>query len=92
MMELPDNLDALLAELRETKTDGQVQCTAIDPDDLAFIQRILDSLKTGSKGIFAVVNPDDRVGYIFLNTNQAGAFAVLGQVMARLVERLNDEV
>jgi hypothetical protein len=92
MMELPDNLDALLAELRAPKKDGRVKCEAISADDLAFVQRILDSLKTGSRGVFAVVNPDGKMRYIFLNASRTGAIAVLGQVMARITERLNDEV
>jgi hypothetical protein len=87
----PDNLDALLAELRATKTDGQVHCVFLDPDDLAFVQRILDSITTGSQGVFVVRHPDDRMQYMCLNANNLTAITLVGEVMARLARRINDE-
>jgi hypothetical protein len=91
MMELPDNLDALLTELRAPKHDGQVKCERLTDDDLAFVQRILDSLKTGSKGVFAVIHPDNNMQYITLNAKGLASLVLVGKVMARITERLNDE-
>jgi hypothetical protein len=87
----PDNLDALLAELRATKHDGQVTCEALTDDDLAFVQRALDGLKTGSRGVLAMITPDDRLQYITLNAKELSAIAILGRIVTRIAERINEE-
>ena len=49
----------------------------------------MDSVTTGSKGIFVVLHPNDRMQYMLLNTNRAGAIALLAKVMQRTAEALN---
>lgn len=87
-MELPNNLDLLLKEIL-AEDDATV---ALDADDRAFVERILKSITTGSKGIFVVLHPNDRMQYMLLNTNRAGAIALLARVMQRTAEALEADL
>ena len=82
-MDLPENFDTFLQGL--LKDDEIIQ---LDDEDRAFIDRILKSITTGSKGIFVVLHPNDRMQYMLLNTNRAGALALLAKVMQRTAEAL----
>jgi hypothetical protein len=87
-MDVPENLDGLLKELL-TEEEASVQ---LDAEDRAFIDRILKSITTGSKGIFVVLHPNDRMQYMLLNTNRAGAIALLARVMQRTAEALEADL
>jgi hypothetical protein len=82
-MDIPENFDTFLQGL--LKDDEIIQ---LDDEDRAFIERILKSITTGSKGIFVVLHPNDRMQYMLLNTNRAGALALLAKVMQRTAEAL----
>jgi len=82
-MDMPENLDKFLNGL--LADDEMIQ---LDEEDRAFIDRILKSITTGSKGIFVVLHPNDRMQYMLLNTNRAGALALLAKVMQRTAEAL----
>lgn len=82
-MDMPENLDKFLNGL--LTDDEMIQ---LDDEDRAFIDRILKSITTGSKGIFVVLHPNDRMQYMLLNTNRAGALALLAKVMQRTAEAL----
>jgi hypothetical protein len=87
-MEVPKNLDTFLKELLAEES-VPVQ---LDEEDRAFIDRILKSITTGSKGIFVVLHPNDRMQYMLLNTNRAGAIALLARVMQRTAEALEADL
>ncbi len=87
-MDVPENLDGFLKELLE-EDEAAVQ---LDAEDRAFIDRILKSITTGSKGIFVVLHPNDRMQYMLLNTNRAGAIALLARVMQRTAEALEADL
>ena len=87
-MDVPENLDTFLNDLLAEET-ATVQ---LDEDDRAFIDRILKSITTGSKGIFVVLHPNDRMQYMLLNTNRAGAIALLARVMQRTAEALEADL
>lgn len=87
-MDVPDNLDSFLKELL-AEEEATVQ---LDADDRAFIDKILKSITTGSKGIFVVLHPNDRMQYMLLNTNRAGAIALLARVMQRTAEALEADL
>jgi hypothetical protein len=87
-MDVPENLDGLLKELL-AEEEATVQ---LDAEDRAFIDRILKSITTGSKGIFVVLHPNDRMQYMLLNTNRAGAIALLARVMQRTAEALEADL
>jgi hypothetical protein len=87
-MDVPENLDTFLTDLLAEES-ASVQ---LDAEDRAFIDRILKSITTGSKGIFVVLHPNDRMQYMLLNTNRAGAIALLARVMQRTAEALEADL
>ncbi len=92
-MDTPDNLDAFLSDLLQRDSDGEsAPHVELDDDDRAFVERIMESVTTGSKGIFVVLHPNDRMQYMLLNTNRAGAIALLAKVMQRTAEALEADL
>ena len=87
-MDVPENLDTFLKDLLAEES-VPVQ---LDDEDRAFIDRILKSITTGSKGVFVVLHPNDRMQYMLLNTNRAGAIALLARVMQRTAEALETDL
>jgi hypothetical protein len=87
-MDCPDNLDLFLRDLLKEE-GGAVQ---LDDEDKAFIDRILKSITQGSKGVFVVMHPNDRMQYMLLNTNRAGAIALLAKVLQRTAEALEADL
>lgn len=87
-MDVPDNLDTLLKQMLAEEEPT----VHLDADDRAFIDRILKSITTGSKGVFVVLHPNDRMQYMLLNTNRAGAIALLARVMQRTAEALEADL
>jgi hypothetical protein len=93
VMETPDNLDAFLTDLLQKESnDEPAPHVELDDDDRAFVERIMESVTTGSKGIFVVLHPNDRMQYMLLNTNRAGAIALLAKVMQRTAEALEADL
>jgi hypothetical protein len=92
-MDTPENLDAFLSDLLQRESDGEsAPHVELDDDDRAFVERIMESVTTGSKGIFVVLHPNDRMQYMLLNTNRAGAIALLAKVMQRTAEALEADL
>jgi hypothetical protein len=89
-MDCPDNLDVFLRDL--LKEESESSSVQLDEEDKAFIDRILTSITQGSKGIFVVLHPNDRMQYMLLNTNRAGAIGLLAKVMQRTAEALETEL
>jgi hypothetical protein len=87
-MDVPENLDTFLKDLLADES-SPVQ---LDEEDRAFIDRILKSITAGSKGVFVVLHPNDRMQYMLLNTNRAGAIALLARVMQRTAEALETDL
>ena len=87
-MDVPENLDTFLKEM----LSDEEATVHLDADDRAFIDRILKSITTGSKGVFVVLHPNDRMQYMLLNTNRAGAIALLAKVMQRTAEALEADL
>ena len=89
-MDVPENMDTFLSDLLiEEESSG---CVQLDEEDRAFVERILKSITLGSKGVFVVVHPNDRMQYMLLNTNRAGAIALLAKVMQRTAEALEADL
>jgi hypothetical protein len=89
-MDVPENLDSFLTALLKEDEAGEV--VHLDEEDRAFIDRIVRSITTGSKGIFVVLHPNDRMQYMLLNTNRAGAITLLAKVMQRTAEALEADL
>ncbi|GAC1429433.1 MAG: hypothetical protein NVSMB5_23890 [Candidatus Velthaea sp.] len=89
-MDVPNNLDSFLNDLLREEQEGS--SITLDDEDKAFIERIVKSITTGSKGVFVVLHPNDRMQYMLLNTNRAGAIALLAKVMQRTAEALEADL
>jgi hypothetical protein len=89
-MDVPENLDTFLRSLLTEEEAGRP--IQLDDEDRAFIERIIGSITAGSKGIFVVLHPSDRMQYLLLNTNRAGAIALLAKVMQRTAEALEADL
>jgi hypothetical protein len=87
-MDTPQDLDLLLHDLLREEGAASV----LSDDDQAFIDRILASITHGSKGVFVVLHPNDRMQYMLLNTNQAGAIALLAKVLQRTARTLEADL
>lgn len=79
-MEVPSNLDVLLKVLLAEHSKP----ARLDAKDRAFNDRMLESITAGSKGVFVVLHPSDHLQYMLLNTNLAGARALLARIMQRI--------
>jgi hypothetical protein len=89
-MDTPDNLDALLHNLlSQEEASAPLELAA---DDKAFIDHVLKSITQRSKGVFIVLHPNDHMQYMLLNTNRAGAIALLAKVMQRTAEALEADL
>ena len=76
-MEVPSNLDTFLKDMLAEEE----ATVALDAEDRAFVDRI-----------FVVLHPNDRMQYMLLNTNRAGAIALLARVMQRTAEALEADL
>jgi hypothetical protein len=92
-MDIPENLDAFLTDLLHNSSHEEpAQHVELDNDDRAFVERIMESVTTGSKGVFIVLHPNDQMQYMLLNTKGAGAIVLLATVMQRHAETLAADV
>ena len=83
-MDTPDDMDLPLRDLlREEAPAFELRA-----DDKVFIDKILASITHGSKGVFVVMHPNDRMQYMLLNTNHAGAITLLAKVLQRTAQTL----
>jgi hypothetical protein len=87
-MEVPSNLDLFL---RDMLSEDELQ-VALDAQDRAFVERIVTSITAGTKGVFVALHPDDRMQYMLLNTDRAGAIALLARVLQRTAEALEADL
>jgi hypothetical protein len=83
-MDVPQNLDGFLADLLRPDNTKVV----LADEDRQFLERILASIETGSKGIFVVLHPNDRMQYMLLNTDRTGAVSLLAKVLARTADAI----
>jgi hypothetical protein len=87
-MDTPEDLDSYLAELLQPSETA----VEIGPDERAFVERMLKSIASGSKGLFVVLHPNDRMQYMFLNASRPDAIALLALVMQRTAEALQTDL
>lgn len=92
IMDTPANLDVFLANLLAGGIDEEpAPNIGLDDNDRAFVDRILESVTTGSKAIFVVLHPNERLQYMLLNSSRAGAIALLASVMRLAAEALESD-
>lgn len=92
-MDIPENLDAFLTALLQPQADTEpASRVTLSSDECAFVARILDSVTTGSRGIFVVLHPNGRLQYMLLNSNRIAAITLLAKVTGRVAEALEADL
>jgi len=87
-VETPEDIDKLLkALLQEEKSP--TDAVDIDEEDMAFLNRLIDSVKRGSRAILIVVDPEDeQMEYIVANASRAQAIVMLARMIQRTARKL----
>lgn len=87
-METPEDIDKLLKSLlSDDKT--ALDSVEIDEEDMAFLNRLIDSVKRGSRAILIVVDPEDeQMEYIVANASRAQAIVMLARMIQRTARKL----
>lgn len=90
MMGTPGDLDAMLRGILK----GDAKRLNIAAEDIAFINKMLDSARDGSQGVFAMLHDDGdgyRLQYMVVNGSESNAVAILARVLQRVAERAADK-
>lgn len=87
-METPEDIDKLLKSLLSDDKTAQ-DSVEIDEEDMAFLNRLIDSVKRGSRAILIVVDPEDeQMEYIVANASRAQAIVMLARMIQRTARKL----
>ena len=87
-METPEDIDKLLKSLLSEDRSDQ-DSVEIDEEDMAFLNRLIDSVKRGSRAILIVVDPEDeQMEYIVANASRAQAIVMLARMIQRTARKL----
>ena len=91
-MDIPENLDGFLTTvLGNSPDDVPAPRVELDEVEHAFVDRMMDSVTTGSNGIVVMLHPNDRLQCLLLNTNRAHAVTVLATVIKRIAEAIETD-
>ncbi len=85
-MEIPSDIDRLLSSiLDEAKPTSNGRLSV---EDRAFLNRMIQAIDSGSKGVFVVVNPDNSLDYLIANETRIGAIALLARMIQRTARHI----
>jgi len=87
----PDKLDALLFDILNPTEDAITTNDGIGIEHREFIERTVASVETGSRAIFVVIHPNDRMQYMLLNSNRYKALGLLAEVLKRTAATLESD-
>ena len=87
-MEIPSDIDAVLKRLLDANT-GTTGST-LAPEDEAYLNALLESVRSGRRAVLIVEDADERLRYMFSNTTRAEAVTMLGKVVEATGRRLAD--
>jgi hypothetical protein len=79
---MADDIDRILHDIIKPQQDAAP--VRLEPDDLVFINHILNSIVAGSKGAFVVLHPDDHMQYILLNADRKDCVRLLTIILERI--------
>ena len=80
-MDTPDDIDGLLRELRRRKL---TRFEHIADEDTQFIEYVLGQCEKGSKGIVAVLHPNNKMQYILIGVDHDSAVDLLVKILIRV--------
>jgi hypothetical protein len=70
-----------------TKSEDTAKTYSLDVEDRAFAEKILNSVTSGSQGVFAVVHPDGRMQYIIINGDVLDGIVLLSKIISQMSKR-----
>ncbi|MBV8577312.1 MAG: hypothetical protein JOZ58_20010, partial [Acetobacteraceae bacterium] len=86
-MEKPSDIDAVLKRLLEPHEDPR---SLLAPEDEAYLNSLIDSVRSGRRAVLIVEDADERLRYMFSNATRAEAVTMLGKVVEATGRRLVD--
>ncbi len=88
VVEIPNDIDAVLKRLLDPREDGANSLLA--PEDEAYLNSLIDSVRTGRRAVLIVEDADERLRYMFSNATRAEAVTMLGKVVEAAGRRLTE--
>jgi len=88
VVEIPSDIDAVLKRLLDPHEDGANSLLA--PEDEAYLNSLIDSVRSGRRAVLIVEDVDERLRYMFSNATRAEAVTMLGKVVEATGRRLAD--
>lgn len=87
-MEIPSDIDAVLKRLLDSRAGGTD--TTLAPEDEAYLNSLIDLVRSGRRAALIVEDADERLRYMFSNATRAEALTMLGKVVEATGRRLAD--
>ena len=87
-MEIPSDIDAVLKRLLEPRQDGATEQSMLAPEDEAYLNSLISSVRTGRRAVLIVEDADERLRYMFSNATRAEAVTMLGKVVEATGRRI----
>ena len=84
-MEIPSDIDAVLKRLLDCRDDG---ASTLAPEDEAYLNALIDSVRSGRRAVLIVEDADERLRYMFSNATRAEAVTMLGKVVEATGRRI----
>jgi hypothetical protein len=86
-VEIPSDIDAVLKRLLDPHEDSN---SLLAPEDEAYLNSLIDSVRSGRRAVLIVEDADERLRYMFSNATRAEAVTMLGKVVEATGRRLAD--
>ena len=83
-VEKPSDIDAVLKRLLDPRDDG----STLAPEDEAYLNSLIESVRSGRRAVLIVEDADERLRYMFSNATRAEAVTMLGKVVEATGRRL----
>ncbi len=92
-MQTPDHneMDRALRSLSEAHKTKPARRGRLSADDCSFIERLVDRIDNGSKGVFIVINADNSLDYMIANESRLGAIAILARMIQRTARHVEED-
>ena len=87
-METPRDINAVLASLLGSGELEAARETALEPEDEAYLNSLVNAVRAGNRAVIVVEDSDDKLKYMFSNASRAEAISMLGKVIESTGRRL----
>lgn len=88
-METPRDINAVLKRLLSDGKDVPIGSqTVLAPEDEAYLNRLINAVRSGKRAVLIVEDTDEKLKYMFSNASRAEAVSMLGKVIEATGRRL----